>query len=436
MNKSILLIILLILIVLLVLIVLYNYNKSNNITSIYYKKKGNKSKFSNVLDSNPIIFVLNNNKDIKIISKINKINYKNNKIDAKMRGPIIYNLNINNQKYIFYRYPDFRNEIKRHSQNYMNNYMDYFFNNILNKEYNIICEFTSYHGVLDNKVRIWHKLLKKYGRKEASKIMPNTYLIPDDYNLFINNFKDNNTKFICKNSFRGGKSGLLVTNNKDDIIKIFQKYSNSSKYINQDNAELGKKEYNLVQKYLENPFLIKGYKFNFRFYITVFWINNKLKVGLFKDFVLSYSYDKYDNKSTDLNKVITSTSSREHRNIISRKLNRPYDKKTFFNYMKKFKKFNKNKFINNLLNKLKKIVLSNKDDLTGYCIKNTKQFQIYAIDAEMYSNFDVKIYEFNVYFSIYRHNVGKIQASLYEDTFYELGLTKSKNDGYWFILGN
>ena len=48
-------------------------------------------------------------------------------------------------------------------------------------------------------------------------------------------------------------------------------------------------------------------------------------------------------------------------------------------------------------------IIENGKRIGVFCIesKNTKQFQIYAIDAEMYSNFDVKIYEFNVYFSIF-----------------------------------
>ena len=58
---------------------------------------------------------------------------------------------------------------------YMNNYINFLYEKYINKNKNNIFEFTSFHGILDNKVRLWAQLIKKYGRKISSTVMPITY---------------------------------------------------------------------------------------------------------------------------------------------------------------------------------------------------------------------------------------------------------------------
>ena len=417
---------------------LYNYS---NISDWYIKNNKKINDYTDVLDNNPFVFFLLNNNDIKINKITNYINYNGINISARRKDPIHYSIYVKrlNQNYEIWRYPDFRDEYKRHSYNYMNNYINFLYKNINYNKKNIF-EFTCYHGILDNKVRLWQQLVKKYGVQESSIVMPRTYLIPDDKNIFYQDYnnKIENNKFILKNAFLGGKTGIKITNSYEYIISLFDKYKNQSISLCTDNVCLGKREYNLVQPYLNNPFLIDGYKFNFRFYLVNFWKNNKLTSGIFKDFYLSYSINKFNKDSNNFSDIITSYSDNSDNDKwgivdkITMETKRPNSHKTFKQYLNN-KGLDFNIFLKNLKVNINKIIESNKNDLTNYCITNQNHFQVYALDMEMDNNLNPILYEANVYFILYKHLYGNLQASMYEDIFNYFDITKSFNIGFWQV---
>ena len=114
-----------------------------------------------------------------------------------MGSNIIYKLYVksNNKTFIFLRYPDFRNEIKRHSKKYIYDYLNFLKNSYLKNNNNYILDFTGFHGYIDNKVNLWINIKNKYNRKTANYVMYNSYLIPNDYNLFLNNYNPNKNTY-------------------------------------------------------------------------------------------------------------------------------------------------------------------------------------------------------------------------------------------------
>lgn len=443
------------------LIIFYNYYLSNkkkkelftNINELYqvnFDNKKNKSNLSsnindytNIFTANPFVYFLSNNNDIQINKVHQYIQYNDLNISARRNDPIhysIYNKKLN-KLYEIWRYPDFINEKKRHSKFYMDQYINFFYKKYIDNNKNNIFEFTSYHGILDNKVRLWIQLVNKYGRNIASNVMPNTYLIPDDKKIFYQDYlhKKKNSKFVLKNSFMGGKSGIKITNSYQEIIDIFNKYENSSIYSCEDNVCLGNRDFNLVQPYLDNPFLINGYKFNFRFYLVIFWKNNKMTAGVFKEFYLSYATNKFNKESNNFTEIITSYSDNSNNSKwdtvdkITIETKRPNSYKTFKKYLEE-NNLDFNVFLEKLLLNINKIIESNKEDLISYCLPNQNHFQIYALDMEMEKNLNTILYEANLYFILYKHLYGKLQASMYEDIFHYFEMTNSYNNGFWNVF--
>ena len=194
----------------------------------------------------------------------------------------------------------------------------------------------------------------------------------------------------------------------------------------EDTLCLGNRDFNLVQPYLDNPFLINGYKFNFRFYLVIFWKNNKLTAGIFKDFYLSYATNKFNINSNNFTEIITSYSDNTNWNKVDEitlKTKRPNSYKTFKKYLEE-NNFDFNIFLQKLISNINKIIESNKDDLIKYCLPNQNHFQIYALDMEMDTDLNPILYEANVYFILYKHLYGKLQASLYEDIFNYFGVNR------------
>ena len=206
------------------------------------------------------------NKEIDILEVIRSINYENRQVTGFVGQNIIYKIysTLKEKDYIIMRYPDFRNEIKRHSKSYFDKYFQFIEHQFVELNKNYIFDFTGFHGIIDNKVRIWVKLMEKYDRAVANEIMGTTYLIPNDKQLFMNNYV-NGGKYILKNSYGGARSALKITNEKEEILHYFDTTSQNPANC-EDAVCHSKVKYNIVQKYIEPTFLMKGLKFGLRMF--------------------------------------------------------------------------------------------------------------------------------------------------------------------------
>lgn len=114
-----------------------------------------------------------------------------------------------------------------------------------------------------------------YGKIYA--FTPMTLILPNDYSKFINEYTDSETQkvWIWKptDSSCGRKIFLLTDINQ----------------LNYDSAWI-------VQKYINNPFLINGYKWDMRVYVVITSMC-PLKIYLYEEGLARFSTEKYDLKN-------------------------------------------------------------------------------------------------------------------------------------------
>lgn len=91
--------------------------------------------------------------------------------------------------------------------------------------------------------------------------LPMTYTLPADYSLFVEEFRRNpNTMWIMKPCSKAQGKGIFIVN----------KLSQTKKWANQQRwANMPMKEGYVVSRYIENPLLVGGKKFDLRMYVLV-----------------------------------------------------------------------------------------------------------------------------------------------------------------------
>jgi len=144
-----------------------------------------------------------------------------------------------------------------------------------------------------SKTGIYKLVNNKYGLK-SDELMPRTYDLNNDNELeqFRKKFlllkkKNKNTKFIMKN-FKQRQMGLKMVNN----LKIIENLIKSG-------------EYNLIQEYVNDPYLISGHKINFRYYFLIICRHNNIESYIFNDGFVYYTPKPFDKNSIDPKKNIT-----------------------------------------------------------------------------------------------------------------------------------
>ena len=141
-----------------------------------------------------------------------------------------------------------------------------------------------------SKNKIWEALVNCYGRKHASKLMPESYVLNDPYEMIVfqNNFNesDNDIYILKKNVQR--KEGLKLTKDYDVIITAKDE------------------NYKVVQKYIRNLYLINQRKVNLRIYLLIVIKNNDIYFYLSKIGKCIYTNKKYNDNDFDFESNITS----------------------------------------------------------------------------------------------------------------------------------
>lgn len=90
--------------------------------------------------------------------------------------------------------------------------------------------------------------------------LPTTYTLPADYSLFVEEFRRNpNVMWIMKPCSKAQGKGIFIIN----------KLSQTKKWANQRWTNVPMKEGYVVSRYIENPLLVGGKKFDLRMYVLV-----------------------------------------------------------------------------------------------------------------------------------------------------------------------
>jgi hypothetical protein len=141
-----------------------------------------------------------------------------------------------------------------------------------------------------SKNEIWNSLIKCYGRKYASTLMPESYILDDknEMEIFRKNFNPSkNDIYIMKKNVQR-KEGLKLTRDYFEII---------------GGAD---DEYRIVQKYISDLYLINQRKVNLRIYLLIVIKDYTVYFYLCKNGKCIYTNKKYNDNDLDFETNITS----------------------------------------------------------------------------------------------------------------------------------
>jgi hypothetical protein len=140
---------------------------------------------------------------------------------------------------------------------------------------------------LVSKILLWKYLVKKYGKNEASRLIPYTWDLTDniEFNEFKNQY-DNSKIYITKNNQQ-----------RQEGIEI---------HTSIDNIEKTKNKYLLVQELLQDPYLVNGRKINLRVYVLLIRDNyGNIKLQIYKDGFMYYTKELFEKNDSSFERNIT-----------------------------------------------------------------------------------------------------------------------------------
>ncbi|RVE70405.1 hypothetical protein OJAV_G00064080 [Oryzias javanicus] len=157
-------------------------------------------------------------------------------------------------------------------------------------------ELTRKNLMVKNLKRFQKNLEKDMGRTEASKcdFFPSTFAMPSEYHLFVEEFNRNpGSTWIMKPVAKSQGKGIFLFRKLKDIIDWKKDRSRSEEQ--KDAAHL---DSYVVQRYIENPYLINGRKFDLRVYVLV-TSYVPLKVWLYRDGFARFSSSRFSLSTID-----------------------------------------------------------------------------------------------------------------------------------------
>lgn len=165
------------------------------------------------------------------------------------------------------------------------NYMKLFKNNY---NENIFC--IQGCDKLAGKNNLWNYMIEKYSRYNLQKILPNTFIIDnnEDMYLFEKSFNPKINYYLKKNIQK--KKGIYLTNNHNDIVNT----------INYD------PEFVVVQEEVPNLYLINKRKINLRIFLLIHFEDGVQKWYINKLGKCIYTNKEYSSNSRDFEENITS----------------------------------------------------------------------------------------------------------------------------------
>jgi hypothetical protein len=271
-----------------------------------------------------------------------------------------------------------------------------------------------------SKNQIWESLVKCYGRKEARKLMPESYVLddPNEMMTFRQNFNPNNTDiYILKKNLQR-KEGLKLTK---DFFEI----------INASNDD-----YRVVQKYITDLFLINDRKVNLRIYILIIIKDNYVYFYLSDIGKCIYTNKKYNHNELDFESNIT--SYKLDMNIYK---TNPRNFEQLKDYIDD--KLNNRNMGNKLFNNIELLLTDiskclSKNFYQSDNIKGSITFQLFGVDIIFDKNLQPYLLEFNKGPDMTpRDNIDEIMKNKVQtDMFKTVGIIPNDKDNSFKLIYN
>ncbi|CAH3895277.1 polyglutamylase complex subunit TTLL1-like [Pieris brassicae] len=127
--------------------------------------------------------------------------------------------------------------------------------------------------------------------------IPTTYILPTDYNLFLEEYrKSPQTMYILKPCAKSQGAGICLINK---LSKLKKGLKESKKYLQH---QLTSRDTYVLSRYIDNPLLIGGKKFDLRIYVLVTSFR-PLKAYMYRNGFCRFCSLKYDTSLTELDNI-------------------------------------------------------------------------------------------------------------------------------------
>jgi len=170
------------------------------------------------------------------------------------------------------------------------------------EEHQRVCHFRNHYeltkkNLMAKNLRRLKKSLERESKVEAAKcdFFPMTFELPSEYHIFVEEFKRNpGTIWIMKPAGKAQGRGIFLFRRLKDITDWKKEDPFSMARRDQTDQQMEKEppETYVVQRYIDNPYLIGGKKFDIRVYVLV-TSYSPLKVWLYRSGFARFSNTRY-----------------------------------------------------------------------------------------------------------------------------------------------
>jgi len=263
-----------------------------------------------------------------------------------------------------------------------------------------------------SKSMLWQNLVKKYGRDEASKMSPVSYVLydKDDKELFKKEYDPNKIYIMKKNIQR--QEGLMITKDKNEILNGF-----SNNYV-------------VVQELLQDPYIIRGRKTNMRFYVLVVCQNNSLNAYVHQEGFMYYTRMPFEkNSQKDGINITTGYIERWIYDI------NPLTHNDFKKYLDTYHQNSKIVY-DRIYDLIRKVIIACDKLCKDGSLKNNITFQLFGVDIALDDKLYPKIMEANVGPNLATHDKrdSDVKHKVVRDIFKVLQIVPNKDNGFDKII--
>ncbi|XP_037083266.1 LOW QUALITY PROTEIN: probable tubulin polyglutamylase TTLL9 [Pollicipes pollicipes] len=185
-----------------------------------------------------------------------------------------------------------------------------------------ICHFRNHYelsrkNMLMKNIRRLKRQMERAGTKEEAErcvICPTSFELPSEYHMFVEEFRHYpRAIWIMKPAGKSQGRGIFLTQRLKDVTewKIKDKQFTPSFLAGDKDAALGPETY-VVQRYISNPYLIGGRKFDLRLYALVSSYT-PLKVWLYREGFARFSSAEFTTSQIEDNCIhLTNVAIQKH----------------------------------------------------------------------------------------------------------------------------
>ncbi|CAG9318682.1 unnamed protein product [Blepharisma stoltei] len=204
-------------------------------------------------------------------------------------------------------------------------------------------------------------------------IIPQTYNLPVEYSIFVEEFKRNqNATWIMKPTNKSQGKGIFLVNK----ISQIKKWASTSKL---PFHSLAMKESYIISKYVDNPLLIGGKKFDLRLYALVTCFR-PLKAYMYRQGFCRFCSEKYTSDIAEIDNMfihLTNVAIQKHSDVYNDKHGGKWSLPSLKFYLESTRGKNAT---DKLFNDIKNIMIQSMKAVQSVMINDRHCFEMYGYD--------------------------------------------------------